>query len=217
MTTDTTTSSCRGSTGARGPASGRRPAHCRCASSPSGSRCSLSGGRAFTVASLLARVTDHRSATYDGVRALDIDLSLRVRRDRRGGRRDVRVDDPVLHLVARQAVHQQPARRRPAVDQLVVPLLCRARLLRPRPARRAQGPRGAGAQQRRLADPARPRRSGRPVHLGREHQRIEPDRPGEAAQRRRLDHRHRACAPTRSRQPPQTGRCDCPSPWLPRR
>jgi len=34
------------------------------------------GWTAFTVASLLARVTDHRSATYDGVRALDIDLGF---------------------------------------------------------------------------------------------------------------------------------------------
>jgi len=34
------------------------------------------GWGAFTVASLLARVTEHRSATYDGVRALDIDLGF---------------------------------------------------------------------------------------------------------------------------------------------
>jgi len=34
------------------------------------------GWTAFTVASLLARATDHRSATYDGVRALDIDLGF---------------------------------------------------------------------------------------------------------------------------------------------
>jgi hypothetical protein len=34
------------------------------------------GWTAFTVASLLARVTDHRSATYQGVRALDVDLGF---------------------------------------------------------------------------------------------------------------------------------------------
>jgi hypothetical protein len=34
------------------------------------------GWGAFTVASLLARVTDHRSTTYEGVRALDIDLGF---------------------------------------------------------------------------------------------------------------------------------------------
>jgi hypothetical protein len=34
------------------------------------------GWSAFTVASLLARVTEHRSATYDGVRALDVDLGF---------------------------------------------------------------------------------------------------------------------------------------------
>jgi Putative adhesin len=34
------------------------------------------GWSAFTVASLLARVTDHRSATYVGVRSLDVDLGF---------------------------------------------------------------------------------------------------------------------------------------------
>lgn len=34
------------------------------------------GWGAFTVASLLARVTDHRSATYAGVHAIDLDLSF---------------------------------------------------------------------------------------------------------------------------------------------
>jgi hypothetical protein len=34
------------------------------------------GWAAFTAASLLARVTDHRSATYEGVRALDVDLGF---------------------------------------------------------------------------------------------------------------------------------------------
>ena len=34
------------------------------------------GWGAFTVASLLARVTEHRSATYEGVRALDLRLGF---------------------------------------------------------------------------------------------------------------------------------------------
>jgi Putative adhesin len=34
------------------------------------------GWAAFTVASLLARATDHRSGTYDGVREIDVDLAF---------------------------------------------------------------------------------------------------------------------------------------------
>jgi Putative adhesin len=74
MTTDTTTAL----PGAPGPAGPRPDAGLRTSLRILAVGLSLLavGWSAFTVASLMARATDHRSATYDGVRALGIDLGF---------------------------------------------------------------------------------------------------------------------------------------------
>lgn len=74
MTTETTTSL----PGSTGPAAPRQDAGVRASLRILAVGLSLVavGWCALTLASLLARVTDHRSATYDGVRALDLDLDF---------------------------------------------------------------------------------------------------------------------------------------------
>jgi hypothetical protein len=74
MTTDTTTSL----PGATGPAASRPDGGVRTSLRVLAVAFSLLavGWGALTLASLLARVTEHRSATYHGVRALDVDLSF---------------------------------------------------------------------------------------------------------------------------------------------
>jgi Putative adhesin len=75
MTTDTTTSL----PGSTGPAGSRRPdAGVRISLRILGVGLSLLavGWGALSLASLLARATDHRSATYDGVRTVDLNLAF---------------------------------------------------------------------------------------------------------------------------------------------
>jgi hypothetical protein len=74
MTTDTTTSL----PGSTGPAAPGQDGGVRTSLRILAVGFSLLGGGwgALTLASLLARATEHRSATYHGVRALDVDLSF---------------------------------------------------------------------------------------------------------------------------------------------